>query len=159
MDPRPRNLIRASEIADLPEHLFRHPLNPASRVHLRSLSRAAGLARLGLHLGRLAPGAESFAYHWHHLEEEFVYVISGRGMAEIGEEHHEIGPGDFLLFGAPSVGHHLRNPFEEDLVYLMGGESRELEIGEFPRHGKRAVFEKGKEAYVVDVASTTPFRF
>jgi uncharacterized cupin superfamily protein len=159
MDAKPRNLIRASEIAALPEILFRHPRNSASGVHLRSLGRAAGLARLGLHLGRLAPGGESFVYHWHHFEEEFVYVISGRGMAEIGEETHEIGPGDVLLFGAPSVGHHLWNPFEEELTYLTGGESRELEVGEFPRHGERAIFEKGKEAYVVDVASTTPFRF
>jgi len=38
---------------------------------------------------------------------------------------------------------HLRNPFQADLVYLMGGESREVEIGEYPRLGKRAIFERG----------------
>jgi uncharacterized cupin superfamily protein len=48
-------------------------------------------------------------------------------------------------------------PFAEDLVYLMGGERHDVEIGEFPRHGKRAVFERGHDAYIVDVASTGPF--
>jgi uncharacterized cupin superfamily protein len=157
MDQEPPNLIRASKVADLPEVAFRHPLNPHSHVYLRSLSALTGLQRLGLHLGRLPPGAESFAYHYHHYEEEFLYVLAGRGVAEIGEQTFEVGPGDFMLFTAPSVGHHLRNPFDTDLVYLMGGESREVEIGEFPRLKKRAIFEKGKEAYIVDVDSTPPF--
>ena len=39
-----------------------------------------------------------------------------RGIAEIGDETFEVGPGDAMLFTAPSVGHHLRNPFEVDLV-------------------------------------------
>jgi uncharacterized cupin superfamily protein len=112
---------------------------------------------LGLHVGRLPPGAESFVFHYHHLEEEFVYIVSGRGVAEIGDQTFEVGPGDFMLFTAPSEGHHLRNPFEADLVYLMGGESREIEIGEFPRLRKRAIFEKGKEPYIIDLDSTRPF--
>jgi uncharacterized cupin superfamily protein len=150
-------LIRADEIERLPEFPFRHPLNPKSEVHLRSLGALAGLKRIGLNLGRVPPGAESFVYHYHHYEEEFVYVISGRAIAEIGDETYEVGPGDFMLFTAPSVGHHLRNPFETDLVYLMGGENREVEIGEFPRLGKRAIFEKSGAAYIVDAGSTAPF--
>jgi hypothetical protein len=51
----------------------------------------------------------------------------------------------------------LRNPFDTDLVYVMGGESGKVEIGEFPRLKKRAIFEKGKEAYIVDVDRTAPF--
>ena len=149
-------LIRAAQIAALPEFPFRHPLNPKSEIHLRSLSALAGLSRIGLHVGRIPPGAESFAFHFHHSEEEFVYILAGRGIADIGDESHEVGPGDAMLFTAPSVPHHLRNPFDEDLVYLMGGENRDLEIGEFPRLGKRAIFDRG-EAYIVDVAQTTPF--
>ena len=69
-----RSPVRAAEMAELPELTFRHPLNPKSEVHLRSLSALAGLQRLGLHIGRAPPGAESFVYHYHHFEEEFVYV-------------------------------------------------------------------------------------
>ena len=43
-------------------------------------------------------------------------------VAEIDGGEHEVGPGDFMGFPTPSLGHHLRNPFDEDLVYLMGGE-------------------------------------
>jgi len=42
-------------------------------------------------------------------------------------------------------------------TYLMGGENREFEIGEFPRLGKRAIFEKSRAAYIIDVASPVPF--
>jgi uncharacterized cupin superfamily protein len=91
-------------------------------------------------------------------KEEFVYVMCGRGIAEIGDDQHDVGPGDVMLFTAPSVGHHLSNPFETDLVYLMGGESRAVEIGEYPRLRKRAIFEKRKDAYIVDLDATRPFR-
>lgn len=157
MSQQPQILIRAADATALPEFPFRHPLNPKSEIYLRSLSALAGLKRIGLNLGRVPPGAESFVYHYHHTEEEFVYILSGRGIAEIGNETFEVGPGDAMLFTAPSVGHNLRNPFDTDLVYLMGGENREIEIGEFPRLKKRAIFEKSSQPYIIDVESTTPF--
>jgi len=85
-----------------------------------------------------------------------VYILSRRGMAEIGDETVEVGAGDCMLFTAPSVGHHLRNPFDQDLVYLMGGENRAVEIGEFPRLGKRAVFTPAG-AFIVDATTVEPF--
>lgn len=154
---QPRSLIRAADVAGLPGFTFRHPLNPKSEIQITSLSALAGLQRLGLHIGRLAPGKDSFVYHYHHFEEEFVYILAGRGVAEIGEEKFEVGPGDCMLFTAPSEGHNLGNPFDEDLVYLMGGENRPVEIGEFPRHHKRAIFEKGSLAYFVDADAVEPF--
>jgi len=158
MGNEPPSLIRATTVAELPEFPFRHPLNPQAEIHMRSLSALAGLQRIGLHIGRVPPGRESFVYHYHHYEEEFIYILSGRGVAEIGEETHEVGAGDCMLFTAPSVGHHLRNPFDSDLVYLMGGENREFEIGEFPRLKKRAIFDKASGgAYIIDADATQPF--
>ena len=153
-----RCLIRSEEIAKLQEFPFRHPLNPHSEVHLRSLSALADLQRIGLHIGRIPPGKESFVYHFHHHEEEFVYILSGREIGEIDNEEFEVGPGDFLGFPAPSVAHHLRNPFETDFVYLMGGERHPVEIGEFPRLKKR-VIRDGDEAYFVDLNSIEAFSF
>lgn len=121
------------------DEVIRHPLNPNSEVHLRSLGDAVGLERLGIHVIRIPPGKESFVHHMHYTEEEFIYILSGRGIAEIGDEEHEVGPGDFLGFPTPSVSHHLRNPFAEDLVYISGGERRGSEVADFPRHGKRLV--------------------
>lgn len=36
--------------------------------------------------------------------------------------------------------HHLSNPFDEDLVYLMDGEITEGDIGHFPRLGRLMLF-------------------
>jgi uncharacterized cupin superfamily protein len=137
--PAPSPLVRAADRKAMPEQSFSHPFNPKSEIHGHSLGDAAGLSRVGVHVLRIPPGKESFVYHAHHGEEEFLYILSGRGIAEIGDQEHEVGPGDFMGFPAPSMGHHLRNPFDEDLVYLSGGERRPLEIADFPRHDKRMV--------------------
>jgi uncharacterized cupin superfamily protein len=146
---QPNPLIRANEVKELQERTISHPLNPNSELCGVSLSDQVGMQRVGFHLVRIPPGKESFIYHSHQFEEEFIYVLSGRGIAEIDDEEFEVGVGDFMGFPTPSVAHHLRNPFNEDLVYLMGGERREIEIADFPRLKKR-LFVKGKEAQVAD---------
>jgi uncharacterized cupin superfamily protein len=141
-------LVRATEHLTDAES-FRHPLNPKSLTHQRRLSQFCGLSRIGVSHVRIPPGHESFVYHTHELEEEFLFVLSGRGIAEIGESEFEVGPGDFMGFPTPSLGHHLRNPFGEDLVYLMGGERRAVEIADFPRHERR-MYRNGTRVEVVD---------
>lgn len=148
MDPR-ACLLTAAQIAETPEIHVRQPFNPNSEIHLRSLGQATGLARQQIAIGRVPPGKESFCYHFHTRDEEFLYIISGRGRAEIGEEVFEVGPGDFMGFTAPSPGHHLLNPYQEDLVYLMGGERSPLEVGKFPRAGKTVIF-AGERMHAID---------
>ena len=128
-------IVRAATDPD--GQTFQHPFNPHSEIHIRPLSRLTGMSRLGVSQARVPPGKESFIYHTHHCEEEFIYILSGRGVAEIGDQEYEVAAGDFMAFPTPSVGHHLRNPFDEDLVYLTGGENRSVEIADFPRIGKR----------------------
>ncbi len=43
----------------------------------RKLGDACGLTRFGVNLVTLSPGGESALRHWHTLEDEFVYVLSG----------------------------------------------------------------------------------
>ena len=153
---KPRALILARSINVDEEQAFAHPLNPNSEVRGISLSELAGMTRVGIHIVSIAPGKEAFIYHKHTTEEEFVYILSGRGIAEIDEEEFEVGPGDFMGFSTPSVAHHLRNPFEEKLVYLMGGERKDVEIADFPRVGKRIV-RIGSTADIVDDEHIQPF--
>src|SRR5947199_8064090 len=42
-------------------------------------------------------------------------------------------------FATPSFAHHLRNPFDVDLVFLMGGEHRDVEVADLPRLRKRLI--------------------
>jgi len=138
--PDPKPLWTADEIAAVPEVHLQHPWNPNSDIFIRPLSTGAGLSRTVLSIARVPPGKESFVYHRHERDEEFVYILSGRGRAEIGDDVVEVGPGDFMGFTAPGVAHHLTNPFDEDLVYLMGGERSGFDMGHFPRLGRRIVF-------------------
>jgi len=103
-----------------------------------------------LNLIRIPAGKESFAYHSHQHEEEWIYVLSGKALALIDDVEYEIGAGDFIGFPTPSVAHHLRNPGPDELVYLVGGENRDNEIADFPKLGKRIV-RRGKEVDVVDL--------
>ncbi len=156
MSEEPKALLQAKRIADSEEHRVQHPLNTRSEIHIRSLSDAVGMERVGVHISRVPPGKESFEYHTHHYEEEFLYILSGRGVAEIDGAQVEVGPGDFLGFSVPSVGHNLRNPYDEDLVYLMGGNRLEFEIADFPRLGKRLVRDREK-AYIVNMSDMDAF--
>ncbi len=134
---KPKLVVRADPTRER-EVRFAHPLNPSSEIHGFPLSRAAGLARVGLWFLRVPPGKESFIYHRHHGEEEFMYVLAGRAMVEIDGVEHEVGGGDFVGFPAGTA-HHLGNPFDEDVVYLSGGEARDLEVADFPKLGKRLI--------------------
>jgi uncharacterized cupin superfamily protein len=48
-------------------------------------------------------------------------------------------------FPAPSVPHLLKNPYAEELVYLMGGESLPLDVLDYPTLGKRYLLMPGKD--------------
>jgi uncharacterized cupin superfamily protein len=155
-DGAPKNcLLKAADIDGLAQLRIHHPFNPNSDVWLRPLSELAGLTRVRLTFARIPPGKESFVYHAHEADEEFVYILSGRGRAEIGDETVEVGPGDFMGFPTPSVAHHLTNPYDEDLIYLMGGERSRVEVGTFPRAGKRIIF-SGSGIFQVDEKDLRP---
>ena len=152
----PKPLLKSEAIKQLPEQKFSHPLNPNSEISGVSLSEAVGLQRIGFHLATIPPGKESFIYHSHQFEEEFIFILSGKGIAEIDNQEFEVSSGDFIGFPTPSVAHHLRNPFEEDLIYIMGGERREYEIADFPRLQKR-MFRNDKQVQIADLDNLKPF--
>lgn len=127
-----KHLLSASVIQGLEEAHHQHQFNDNAVRMTRSLSTRVGLNRIGIHLVCLQPGRDSTQQHYHDADEEFIYILSGRGLAHIGDERHEVGPGDFMGFPAPSAAHSLENPFEEDLVYLMGGERNAVDAVHYP---------------------------
>lgn len=149
------SLVRASEI-EAQATSFSHPWNPNSLIRGTQISRLVGLKRAGVSLAKIPAGKESFVYHAHHREEEWIYILSGRGIAEIDGEEFEVGAGDFMGFPTPSVAHHLSNPYDEALIYLMGGESLDVEIADFPRLGKRMLRE-GEQVEIYNIADAKRF--
>ena len=140
--PPTKPLWTAAEIEAADDIHIRHPWNPKSDIRMTPLSMLAGLSRAVISLGRVPPGKESFVYHAHERDEEWLYFLSGRGRMEIDDAAYPVGPGDFVGFSTPSVAHHLTNTGTQDLVYLMGGERSGLDVAYFPRHGKTMVFSK-----------------
>jgi uncharacterized cupin superfamily protein len=149
-------LLRKNDVEALPEQRRPHPLDAAIVRYTRSLGDATGLETIGVHLVRLPKGDTSSVLHTHHQDEEWVYILAGRGIANIGDEQHEVGAGDFMGFAAGSLPHNLHNPNAEDLVYLVGGNRWPYDVCDYPKAGKRRYRINGKNAYVdADVLQQT----
>jgi uncharacterized cupin superfamily protein len=137
-------LLSAEAIAAIPEQARQHAFNPNGIRHTRALGDACGLTQIGVHLVRLEPGRESTEYHTHSHDEEWIYILSGRGMAEIGGRKAEVKAGDFMGFVAASAPHTMTNPYSEDLVYLVGGTRQTYDVVDYPRRGIRSYKYDGK---------------
>lgn len=132
------NIVRKAQI-DAAVGTFSHPWNPKSEINATHLSKLGGLTRSGVSIARMAPGKESFAYHTHHTEEEWIYILSACATAQIDGQSHELEAGDFVGFPTPSVAHNLANSGTEELVYMMGGENHPTEVADFPSLDRRMV--------------------
>jgi len=105
---------------------------PAARVRL-ALGQAGGLNDFGVNLTRLPPGAWSSQRHWHSLEEEFAYVLSGELtlVTDTGEE--VLRAGDCAAFPKNVAnGHHLQNRGKEEAVYLEIGTRHDDDVCHYP---------------------------
>ena len=130
-------LLKAATIAKTKPVARPHRLNPRAVRHGIALGDLVGMTQIGIHLVRIKPGDQTTEYHTHYCDEEFLYILSGRGTTEIGDKKFTVGPGDFMGFTAKSLPHAMANPFKEDLVYLMGGTRKPFDVSEYPRLKKR----------------------
>jgi uncharacterized cupin superfamily protein len=147
MERRPALILRADEILAR-RTAYAQRLNPRSGFQGTSLATIAGLTRTGVSMAWLPPGGESFAYHAHRFTEEWIYILSGRAVAEVDGQEIEVGPGDFIAFPAPQVAHLLVNRSAEEVVYLMGGERRspQPDLVDYPHLGKTYLLVPGSGA-------------
>jgi uncharacterized cupin superfamily protein len=143
-----RHLITAGQLAALDERRHEHQFNPNAIRLTRTIGERTGLERIGVHLVRLQSGRDSTQHHYHDADEEFIFIVSGRGIAHIGDDAFEVGPGDFMGFPAPSPAHSLSNPYPEDLVYLMGGERNAVDAVHYPRIRRTMLKAHGRRRWV-----------
>ena len=148
-------LIKADEVAEKADS-FSHPWNINSEIVGTRLSTLVGLSRTGVSWVCIPAGKESFVYHSHYREEEWIYIISDHGVVEIDGEEFEVAAGDFMGFPTPPVAHHLRNPHDEELLYLVGGENLDVEIADFPRLGKR-MLRCGQDVEIYEMSDARNF--
>ena len=97
-----------------------------------------GGEKLACGLWELPPGKRSFPLHVHHVAEEALYVLSGRGQVRTPEGLTPIGPGDFVDFPAGGPAHQLVNDGAEPLVYLAMAAVSGVDVVEYPDSDKVA---------------------
>jgi uncharacterized cupin superfamily protein len=102
------------------------PFDVPCRDRIRQpLGDAAALTQFGVNLLRLPPGSWSSQRHWHSVEDEFVWVLSGEVtlVTDAGEEI--LRAGDCAGFKAGVAdGHHLQNRSSADAIVLEVGSRR-----------------------------------
>ena len=148
-------LLTAEEIAAMEGLAKTHFLNPNAQRINKSLGDATGLTGLGVHLIEVAPGHETTEYHLHYFEDEAVYVLSGSGTAEIGEQEHAIKAGDFIGYRKGGLAHGIRNTGQETLRCLVMGQRLSHDIGDYPRLGKRVYRNAGLPWDLADLDDLT----
>jgi uncharacterized cupin superfamily protein len=93
--------------------------------------------RLGVNLSRLPPGRTMCPFHYHQLEDEVFFILSGRGVLRYGDDVRHLRAGDCISCPAGTkVAHQIANPFDEDLTYLAIGPHEPHEVAVYPDSGK-----------------------
>lgn len=95
---------------------------PCARREKRALGEPFGLADFGVNLVTLPPGCWSSQRHWHSLEDEWIYVLSGTPTLVSDDGETELEPGMCAGFRAGvENGHHLINRTDAPVTYLEIG--------------------------------------
>lgn len=102
-----------------------YPEPYASMMQGRSslrLGEAGGLTQFGVNLVMLEPGAMSSLRHWHHKEDEFVWIVEGECTLVQDEGETVMRPGDCAAFPAGSPnGHHFLNRTDKVAKFMVVG--------------------------------------
>jgi uncharacterized cupin superfamily protein len=101
------------------------------------LGAAAGNRQLGANVMELPPGAVSVPFHFHCLNEESIYVISGTGIARIGDQRVPVRAGDWIAYPVgPETAHQMINNSDAPLVYLSLSTNHKAEVCGYPDSNK-----------------------
>ncbi len=106
------------------------------RGEFRQRRKGLGGEKLPCGLWELPPGKRSFPLHVHHVTEEALFVISGRGKVRTAEGLTDIGPGDYVSFPAGGPAHQLVNDGTEPLVYVGMAAVAGVDVVEYPDSNK-----------------------
>ena len=125
------------DIASAPQRIgsaYPAPFHEPCAARIRKqLGDAAGLNDFGVNLLTLRAGAWSSQRHWHNLEDEFVYVLSGEVVLITDAGETTLKAGDCAGFpkNAPN-GHHIINRGNADATLLEIGARTSDDVTTYP---------------------------
>lgn len=110
----------------------------------RRLGNACGLTQFGVNLVTLGAGGQSALRHWHTLEDEFVYILSGELTLVTDAGQQTLSAGMCVGYPAGSGdAHHLVNRSGVPATYLEVGNREEADEVFYP-DDDLALFDNGK---------------
>ena len=127
-----------------------HFLNENAMRLCKSLGDYVGLKALGVHYIELPPGKDSTAYHFHHNEDECIFILSGEVELLLGGETHHLSAGDFIGHPAGGEPHTMKNISESSAIYLVVGQRLEDDVVDYPVLKKR-LHVRGESSELVDI--------
>ncbi len=122
---RPGCVVHVRDIPGEPRP--RYTALPGIGAILRRLGDAVGLTHMGVHARTIEPGKAGTNRHFHLVEEEWAYVLSGHGIVRIGPHRLAVRAGSFVGFPPGPRPHHFIAEGDTPLVLLEGGERRPAE--------------------------------
>jgi uncharacterized cupin superfamily protein len=112
-----------------------------SRFFRKKLGAEAGGRDLGCTLYRIPSHAHAWPRHYHAANEEALYVLSGEGTLQIGEETVGLAAGDYVALPAgEAYAHRIVNDSEQDLLFLCFSTMVHPDIAVYPDSNKVGVF-------------------
>lgn len=110
------------------------------KVRGKRFGQHTGNQQLGGQLLVLQPGERAFPLHYHCMNEEAIYVISGTGTARIGETRVSVRAGDWIAHPiGPDHAHQMINDGDGPLVYLAISTQHKCEVVGYPDSKKVAM--------------------
>lgn len=87
-----------------------------------------------------APGRRLWPKHYHMMEEEYVLILEGQATLLLGDDVHDLNPGDYVCFPAgQKICHSILNNGAGPCSYLMIGERNPADVCVYPDSNKLAV--------------------
>jgi uncharacterized cupin superfamily protein len=130
----PSHVINVADVQEI-EHLNGEHWGGAHKPLTPSMRPKGG--HLGVRQSRLPPGRATCPFHYHQLDDEAFFILSGRGVLRYGDDVRELRPGDCVSCPAGTkVAHQIANPFDVDLLYLGIGMNDPNEVCVYPDAGK-----------------------
>jgi uncharacterized cupin superfamily protein len=106
----------------------------------RALGEFGGGTHIGVNIEELPPGKSDCPAHYHHLEEEHLYLLSGTLTLRLGERTYELTPGSYVCFPAgQKLGHSIVNRGDIVARYLVIGERNPNDVIVYTDSGRVGV--------------------
>lgn len=109
-------------------------------MRYRQLGEFGGCKNVGVCMEELAPGKQACPNHYHHLEEEQLYLMEGSLTLRLGDKSYVMQAGSYVVFPAgQQAGHSIFNHTEQPCRYLVIGERNKHDVIVYPDSNRVSV--------------------